>query len=232
VIHLDKKESDQKKRAVIDHSKKPNTSEKKKDEKETEEFKLADLCKHLNKKVEDDKPDKLSQLKNQYVDQYKVNIEKKDIKDYYNAHKMMVELYKINNDEEDSVKDLNIEELKKNIDLKQQSSDNYLGNQRYDDESMTSEKSSDLGDTDHSKFEEMRSSLEQQLGGKLFSHAYKIVDDTIPEDSFTYDHEKISMAFIKLKGYDKDKILLCIEKIPELYSLVIKEKESQYKKKK
>lgn len=39
-----------------------------------------------------DQPEKLSQLKNQYLEKYKINIEKKDIKDYYNAHKMMVEL--------------------------------------------------------------------------------------------------------------------------------------------
>ena len=52
----------------------------------------------------------------------------------------------------------------------------------------------------------------------------------IPKDSFSYDHEKISNAFIKMKGYDLKFILICIEKIPELYSLVIKDREHKLKK--
>jgi hypothetical protein len=57
-----------------------------------EEKKYSDILKDINKKVAVDQPEKLSQLKNQYLEKYKVNLEKKDIKDYYNAHKMMIEL--------------------------------------------------------------------------------------------------------------------------------------------
>jgi uncharacterized protein YpuA (DUF1002 family) len=57
-----------------------------------EDKKFSDLFKDINNKVAVDQPEKLSQLKNQYLEKYKVNIEKKDIKDYYNAHKMMIEL--------------------------------------------------------------------------------------------------------------------------------------------
>jgi len=231
---MEKKESDQKKRIVIDHSKKPNLNPSpihkkinEKDKEVAEEYKLAALCKQLDRKVENDKPEKLSHLKNN------VNIEKKDIKDYYNAHKMMVELYKIDNDEEDSIKgEDNIEELKKNIDIKPQVSENYLENNRYEEETNVSNKKDDLDETDHSKFDELRASLEKLIGDKMFTYAYKIVNDLIPENSITYDHEKISLAFIKTKGFDKDKILLCIEKIPELYSLVIKEREVRWKNKK
>lgn len=112
IIQSDKNAGDKAKRNIVDHSKKqlqPTSSPEKKisDKRKSlifkgrpseggksnggaEEKKFTDLLKDINKKVVNDQPQKLSELKNQYLE--KIKVEKKDIKDYYNIHKMMVEL--------------------------------------------------------------------------------------------------------------------------------------------
>jgi len=90
--------------------------------------------------------------------------------------------------------------------------------------------------SDFNQFEEMKMNLIKEIGDDLFKAVFKIIDEMIPNDSIVYDHEKISKSIIKLSSvpntsYNINNILICIGKIQEIYSLVIREKEANLKKK-
>jgi len=82
----------------------------------------------------------------------------------------------------------------------------------------------------------MKMNLIKEIGEELFKTVFKLIDQTIPNDSIVYDHEKISKSIIKLSSipntsYNINNILICIDKIQEIYSLVIREREANLKKK-
>jgi len=84
-------------------------------------------------------------------------------------------------------------------------------------------------DNDYSQLDVIKSQLEKDLGINLFNKAYQIVDDSVPQDSIRYNHEIISKKIIKdlMNNYENKNVLLSIEKIPELFSLLIKERETK-----
>jgi len=175
----------------------------------------------------------------------------------YNVHKLLVEMSKIDKDEiaGDQSQTENFDQMKKNIEenLNQQTKeDDYieykrdLGSNEFkklssDIKSDThkQESTTDLSanqNSDLSQFQEMEQKLVKEIGEDLYKAVFKIIDQMIPSDSFFYDHEKISKSIIKLStipnsSYNINSILICIGKIQEIYSLVIREREINLKKK-
>jgi len=229
-----------------------------------EHKKLKDLLHNMNKKYRiqsdpDTKSNKSKQSKQNVSRQNsngstkdenekkneKIGNSDSDAKDYYNVHKMCIELDNIHNDQEADLK-CSQEMLllkKENISI-----NDALKDENYLDTKSDTIKSEDIKlqmkqaaatepdvkksteqDSDYSQLEVIREELERELGEVVLSKVYKIVEESVPFDSIVYNHELISKGILKslLNNVDNALVLLSIGKIPEIFSLVIRERESQ-----
>jgi len=78
------------------------------------------------------------------------------------------------------------------------------------------------------KLEDLKEKLMKELGEAIYKNAFQIVDNTVERDLIICDFEKIKNA-LKEKLKVEEKLLnVCYEKIQDLFSLVIKEREINF----
>ena len=155
---------------------------------------------------------------------------------------MLVELYKIDEELDYSSKSSSQDlHLINDICIRERD-DNYIDTTKSDtiksDDVRLPEVNQDL-QTDFSNLEVIRIDLENRLGEGVLSKVYKIVEESVififkkvTFDTVLYNHELISNGIMKalLNKVDSTLVLSCIEKIPEIFSLVVKEREAQIKR--
>jgi len=232
-----------------------SSKEKKERLKKTESQKMADLLKLMNKKykvkemdeyrrktfgskpssggfkkegLKDIKEVNASTTVTPKLNQIKEEDTQSDIKDYLNTHKMLCEMEKIEKDMNDS----KVSPYLVNVNHSHLDINNAMKDESYLDTGVDAEHhhyrtEANNTTTDFSILESVKKDLEMTLGQDVLNKACEIVDSSIPVDSLTYNHETISKALIRglMGSFDSSLVLVSIDKIPELYSLVIKERE-------
>jgi len=84
---------------------------------------------------------------------------------------------------------------------------------------------SPLEDTDYSKLECYKIILETELGDALFANLYRIIDNNVDVDKTSYEEENLVKKLREeLFELEEDKIDMCIKKVPDVFSLVVKER--------
>jgi len=81
---------------------------------------------------------------------------------------------------------------------------------------------------DYSELEAIKIDLEKKLGIDLFRKVYRIIEDLIPLEAMCFNQDIISQKINSClkSSYQNDIINLCNNKIPEIFSLLIMEREA------
>jgi len=92
------------------------------------------------------------------------------------------------------------------------------------DNSVQNPKPNHFDDTDYSQLECYKIILETELGDSLFSSLYRIIDNNVDMDKTVYDHTLVHIIREELFELDEEKTEMCLKKVPDVFSLVIKER--------
>jgi len=201
-------------------------------------------------------PDKFNKKVSQDSKELKEDINTKDLDDFINTQKMLVQLHEINNEKNNISNSNNSNSNNNNNDNYSENSDlmsektpsgEFDNSLKYDEEeknlqeveggrlSIESTESSNINNQssfnyneyETSEFEEIRINLEKELGSDLFYKIKIIICEKTPIKQLNYDLETLKKAiFSNLgKNFDAKTLNLAIDKIPEIYSIVVKERE-------
>jgi len=168
----------------------------------------------------------------------KQNEDKYNQKEILNAHKMLILMNNIEKEENESVNQTDILDFKKNVNISEEIKENYIDNNAIEinnNNQVDVSKSNIIKENiDYSDLDEEIKDIKNKIGEFLFDLIYLIVNENVPENSITYDKKNISILIIqKLTKMKTDRILvnLSIEKLPEIFALIIKEREVKKKQK-
>ena len=84
-----------------------------------------------------------------------------------------------------------------------------------------------LYESDFGEIEELRIDLENSLGINLFKEIYHYVDENTDENEVKCDYEKLNLKLnteLKNKNFNEKEIETAIKKIPEVFTIVGKER--------
>lgn len=181
----------------------------------------------------------------------------KDIKDYIETQKMLIELEKLQDEEleEDNLNNLNDIDINLNNfphiltsdnqqtdilnefkDLNEdllEADDNYFNN-RYDqyiekeniDKILSYNLESDCYNQTYDVENSLRNELELEVGKDLYNKVYKILSENLNSNIFYFDLDCINHKIkSECNNYDEMSVDLSIIRIPDIYALVIKDRE-------
>ena len=205
---------------------------------------IKKMVKELNQNENDDNEELRNFQKNEEMGQGKEKHSEKDWNDFIHTQKMLVELHQISDSKEEN-NSVNKSDLEKNISASDLSMDDSFKTFR---ENSTNEDNLELSELDKkisntslkeedisfnlnnyevSEFEELRINLEKELGDELFYKLKVIICDKTPIKQLSYDIEILKKAIFQelSKKFNSKTLELALEKIPEIYSIVVKERE-------
>ena len=177
-----------------------------------------------------------------YIKENNENFNYKNMnEDQYNQNRLLNNLANIvNNDKEDSDND-NEENQYENmnsdaVNIFEDNIANLISNEKENNSNVNQEnsknnvnenKKENLYESDFGEIEELRIDLENSLGINLFKEIYHYVDENTDENEVKCDYEKLNLKLnteLKKKNFNEKEIETAIKKIPEVFTIVGKER--------